>query len=261
MSSNNAARIRMWLYLHRSEDLAFSIERTAVKHEEQHQGGFGRVNPFEKIPALTIDDSGASSWLAEAAVILEFLEDLQQSVRPASARYVPSSPEERAHMRLVIRTHDLYISSPNCTQEGPFTHSQGCMYVPPPSSSFATTRWQSRAERAARLADCWKQLDILDGLVVAPFFTGPRMSLADMAVFPTLVFFCFLTPRVFGWEEGAVFHARSKLREWYTHMQSFDAAQRVRDEVLAGLASKEASGALNDIIAETRDTTHKWVYP
>ena len=32
--------------------------------------------------------------------------------------------QERAFMNLLIRIHDLYIASPNCTQPG-FSHTQG----------------------------------------------------------------------------------------------------------------------------------------
>ena len=159
-SSNNAARIRLWMYLEGAES---AITIVPVTHAEQRSEEYRSVNPFMKCPALTIHFSdGSSSWLAEAAIILEYLSDTHR--RPWSRRYLPHDPELRAHVRLVVRCllrphlgrtsaaprphlgrtsatvssatlsrcHDLYLASPNCSQPGPFTHTQGCMRVPPP---------------------------------------------------------------------------------------------------------------------------------
>mmetsp|Transcript_23064 Transcript_23064/g.73189 ORF Transcript_23064/g.73189 Transcript_23064/m.73189 type:complete len:179 (+) Transcript_23064:14-550(+) len=127
-SSNNAARIRLWMYLEGAES---AITVVPVTHAEQRSEEYRSVNPFMKCPALTIHFSdGSSSWLAEAAIILEYLSDTHR--RPWSRCYLPHDPELRAHVRLVVRCHDLYLASPNCSQPGPFTHTQGCMRVPPP---------------------------------------------------------------------------------------------------------------------------------
>jgi glutathione S-transferase len=61
---------------------------------------FVRRNPLKRLPALDID----GFLLPESEVICEYLEDLGQgpSLRPSDLR-------ERAHMRLLSRTLDLYV--------------------------------------------------------------------------------------------------------------------------------------------------------
>ena len=61
---------------------------------------------------------------------------------------------------------------------------------------------------------CWKQLDVLESLMLGAYVCGDQLTLADMTLFPTLVFFLFFTPRVFGWAADAVFYKRPKLRRW-----------------------------------------------
>uniref|UniRef100_A0A7S4B4K9 GST C-terminal domain-containing protein n=2 Tax=Chrysotila carterae TaxID=13221 RepID=A0A7S4B4K9_CHRCT len=136
------------------------------------------------------------------------------------------------------------------------------MYVPPPGACASASRWVERSVRAAKLAECWKQLDNLENLLLGPFFCGAMMSLADFAVFPTIVFMEFYMPRVFAWSESALFHDRPRLCAWYTvHMSSLPAASRVRDELVDSMLAKEATGLLKAIIAETKDETYKWKYP
>ena len=161
-----------------------------------------------------------------------------------------------------IRSHDLYLASPNCTQHGPFTHTQGCFYVAPPGSAHAKTRWIGRPERAAKLAECWKQLDVLESLLRAPFFCGASPSLADLTIYPTVVFFVFFAPRVFDWEDGAVFHGRPKLAAWFEHTMPTLSPHvlRVRTELEAAQRAK-GRAVLDEIRQEATDPSFKWVYP
>ena len=62
----------------------------------------------------------------ESAVILGYLEDKYSALRPA---FVQETPEQRQRMELIMRCHDVYVASPNCTAPG-FSHTQG---NPPPS--------------------------------------------------------------------------------------------------------------------------------
>ena len=135
------------------------------------------------------------------------------------------------------------------------------MYVAPTGGEHAKDRWMDRSVRAAKLAECWKQLDVLESLLRGPFFCGEALSLADFSVYPTILFFTFYMPRVFGWREDAVFHARPRLADWFHEMGAVAATAKVRDELLATVYAKERSGILTEIIAETKDPTYKWVYP
>lgn len=117
------------------------------------------VNPLRKVPAA-IDANGNN--LFEASVILNYLEDKFMGYlprkgvaagvddawgsslvpRPSSyaAGFRPETPEARAAVEKLVRVHDLYIASANCTQWG-FTHTQGAMYLSPTRSKFTPARW------------------------------------------------------------------------------------------------------------------------
>jgi glutathione S-transferase len=51
----------------------------------------------------------------------------------------PETPERRAAVDKLVRVHDLYIASANCTQFG-FTHTQGAMYLAPRADKFTPAR-------------------------------------------------------------------------------------------------------------------------
>ena len=75
---------------------------------------------------------------------------------------MPSDPEERAKVNLMVRIHDLYIASPNCTQPL-FSHTQGGMYLPPRETEvFSASRVVDRPTRAAKLAEIWKHMSWLE---------------------------------------------------------------------------------------------------
>ena len=66
---------------------------------------------------------------------------------------------------LLVRMHDIYIASPNCTQPH-FSHTQGCMYLAPYETKHCgKARAMDRPTRAAKLAEIWKQLTWLEGQV------------------------------------------------------------------------------------------------
>lgn len=153
--------------------------RNEVEHyreEDLRSEAFAAVNPLRKVPAA-IDAHGDN--LFEASVILNYLEDKFAGVLPhatsaaagvddhhakrnslpveeghphhdvaSSSRYHggaghsfrPETPEARAAVEKIVRVHDLYIASANCTQWG-FTHTQGAMYLGPAHSTFTPARW------------------------------------------------------------------------------------------------------------------------
>ena len=59
----------------------------------------------------------------ESAVILSYLEDKYGASASKSPSFTPDTPEGRQQMALLVRMHDLYVASPNCTAAG-FSHSQ-----------------------------------------------------------------------------------------------------------------------------------------
>merc|ERR1712113_36496 len=117
---------------------------------------FIKVNPLKKVPAL-ISETG--NCIFESHVIMQHLEDKYGSLGPS---FVLEDPDARAIVNLLIRIHDLYIASPNCTQPG-FSHTQGCMYLAPYETKWCSAeRTMDKATRAAKLAEMWKQLHWLE---------------------------------------------------------------------------------------------------
>eukprot|EP00670_Eutreptiella_braarudii_P003286 CAMPEP_0174297490 /NCGR_PEP_ID=MMETSP0809-20121228/51179_1 /TAXON_ID=73025 ORGANISM="Eutreptiella gymnastica-like, Strain CCMP1594" /NCGR_SAMPLE_ID=MMETSP0809 /ASSEMBLY_ACC=CAM_ASM_000658 /LENGTH=257 /DNA_ID=CAMNT_0015401309 /DNA_START=42 /DNA_END=812 /DNA_ORIENTATION=- len=247
-TSNNAARIRLWLYLKGKED-DFEVQLT--KHAQQLDPKYQALNPLGKLPLLVLP-SGQS--IAESSVILSYLEDKYKGLSPSLR---PDSPEDRAHMEMVIRVHDVYIASPNCTQPG-FTHTQGCMYLGPTESHFTPKeRTIPRPARAAKLAELWKQLDILEGLMWGPYFVGSAMTLADLTLYPTFVFFVMMLPLAFRWPD--VFHGRPKLCAWMGEMEKNAHVQMVKRQILDAWEPKlRGEGDFDAIIEETKDSSFKW---
>ena len=120
--SNNSARVRLWLKLHGS--LSDQIATVMLTHEDLEDGGkLSNINPLRKVPAF-ITDTGMN--LFESFVILSYLEDRFGSSDTSGPKLVMDTPEDRAFVQLLVRIHDIYISSPNCTQSN-FSHTQGCM--------------------------------------------------------------------------------------------------------------------------------------
>lgn len=79
------------------------FERIEPERDFIREGGYGKINPIRKIPALVVD----GVVLPEAEVICEFIEDMwsEPALRPAD-------PMDRARMRLLSRITDLYLMSP-----------------------------------------------------------------------------------------------------------------------------------------------------
>lgn len=197
--------------------------------------------------------------LYESSVILEYLEEAYQrdftgegdSKEPP---FIPRNLELRAVMNLIIRTHDVYIASPNSTQPGS-SHTQGCMYLPTQGR-----RKINDADRASKLAELWKQLAILEGLIVGPFCCGAEVSLADFTLFPTLVYCEYFLPVVFGWREETLFEGKPKLRLlFHDKMIQLDYAQRVKKELLESIKLKPVAD-IAQMVQQTQGI-YKWMYP
>jgi len=227
--SNNAARVRLWMALKRGENAASMsnlIDSRMVQYSDLQSTEFAAVNPLRKVPALIRADGAA---VFEAGVILNYLED-KYAAEGASMK--PSTPEGRQAMDLLIRVHDLYIASPNCTAPG-FSHSQGAMYLS--YGWHGAARGMDLRTRAAKIAEIWKQLSWLEAQISkdSQFLVGAQLTLADLTWFPTCVFMEFMLPRVFGWPQ--LFDALStdpaptpfpSLARWYTNSQKRSEAFR-----------------------------------
>ncbi|CAB9526703.1 unknown protein (Partial), partial [Seminavis robusta] len=164
---------------------------------------YSAINPGRKVPAL-ITDTGMC--LFEASVIMGYLEDrFGKSTEKTNSMFVLESPDERAFVNLLVRVHDLYIASPNCSQPN-FSHTQGCMYLDPTPTPFTPARrTMDAATRAAKLAELYKQLCWLEEQAKLPFLAGHKCTHADITWFGTFCFMEFMLPISFGWSDN-LFH-------------------------------------------------------
>ena len=252
--SNNAARVRLWLRLV-DPDIANNVASTWVTYDDLQSEDYAKVNPLRKCPALVRADGGT---VFESDVILKYLEDKYGR----NDAMTPATPEDRQLMNLMIRCHDLYIASPNCTAEG-FSHSQGAMYLS--AAWHGARRSVDVASREAKIAEIWKQLAWLEANAAGPFLVGAEPSLADLTWFPTCVFMEFMLPRVFAWADpfdGAGPTPFPKLAAWYAQCRAVGAFEETRAEIWDYWVDMEKQGQFEPIKAElAANPDRKWTYP
>lgn len=254
--SNNAARVRLWIRLKNLEE---SIDCKMLTHADIEAPDYKEINPLGKVPAL-ITDTGMHIF--ESAVIMQYLEDKFQGTSP---NFFLDTPEDKAICNLIVRCHDLYIASPNCTQPN-FSHTQGCMYLGPRPSAFTPARRTMKTEvRAAKVAELYQQLVWLEGMTQQPFLAGERITHADMTWFPTAVFMELLLPLVFDWTP--VFHETEvnkefpKLGKWFQHCMKDEHFAKTRDEIRGTLMKQGEKGRFNDVKEEAAaNSQYKWKY-
>eukprot|EP00941_MAST-03F_sp_MAST-3F-sp1_P004549 g4549.t1 len=264
LHSNNAARIRLWMQLKRDGGMDEEIETRMITYPDLSKREFAAINPLKKVPALIRSDGDA---VYESNVILSYLEDKYSDAGP---RMTPATPEGRQEMELLVRIHDLYIASPNCTAPG-FSHSQGAMYLS--YGWHGAARGMDLPTRAAKLGEIWRNLNWLEAEVAkkgGPYLLGKELSLADMTWFPTCVFMEYMLPRVFGWPQifdpNATTPAATPfphLARWYTNAQITPAFTSVRSDILGYWEQLDADGQFLPIIAEIEensDPSLKFVY-
>ena len=152
--SNNAARIRLVLGL--KPALRDAVDTTTLVYEDLQAADYPLINPLKKVPALRRADGEP---VFESDVIARFLLDKYGHLDAEGPPLVPTTPEGRQRMNLLIRVHDLYIASPNTTAPG-FSHTQGAMYLS--NEWHGAARGMSHEARAAKLAEIWRQLHWLE---------------------------------------------------------------------------------------------------
>ena len=243
---NNPARCRMLVYhkgLEQLVDVKSPADFGGLASPE-----YRALNPQGKIPVLILPTGEA---IFEAKVVCGYLNDKYAEVGPSVGA---ATPEERARAALLTQVHDLYIASPN-SSDPMVTANQGAMYK--------SVEQIDAPSRAAKLAELEKQMDVLEGLIQAPYAAGASLTEADFALYPTLACFLpYLLPTVFGWADPFDASRRPKLAAWLATVGALTAAQRVRGEVMKGLEGWTASGRFAPIKEQVAANPQlKWVYP
>lgn len=243
---NNPARCRFVMYhkgLEELIDMRLPNDYGGLRSET-----YARINPLGKIPALILP---WGETLFESKVITSYLLDRYSDVGPSM---IAPTPELRALSALINQIHDIYIASANSTDPA-CTATQGCMYRP--------VDMIDAPSRAAKVAELWKQLGVLDSLIRGPFAVGEEVTEADAALYPTLgCFIPFMMPRVFGWSNPMDSDALPTLRSWLAAVEELPAAQRVKQEMAAALQVWEDSGRFPPIIEQVAAHPDlRWVFP
>lgn len=186
----------------------------------------------------------------ESFVIMQYLED---RFGTQGTPLTLDTPEDKAFVNLLVRCHDLYIASPNCTQPN-FAHTQGCMYLAPHVTPHCSAeRVMDAATRAAKLAEIWKQLNWLEDKIVGPFMAGERITHADLTWFPTSIFMEFMLPRVFDW--SPIFYETEtfpKLTAWFQHCMKNEVFAQTRQEIFEFWELKEKEGQFAPVAEDTK---------
>jgi len=253
--SNNAARIRLWLGLKQTD----AIETRTVVYTDLKTREFSAINPLMKVPALIRTD-GVTVF--ESNVILNYLED-KYGDQLAEPRLKPATPEGRQTMELMMRIHDLYIASPNCTQPG-FSHSQGSMYLS--TGWHGPARGMDAPTRAAKLAEMWRQLNWLEAHAGAPYLVPctDHATLADLTWFPTAVFMEYMLPRNFGWPDilnPAAPTPFPKLAAWYAGLRAQPHFAECHADIWSYWEKMDAAGQFGPIREEVAAHPHlKYTY-
>lgn len=252
--SNNAARIRLWM---RIKDMHHVVDTKLLTHADLESDEYQQINPLKKVPSL-VTDKGLK--LFEAQVVLQYLEDRFGGFGPPSL--VLDTPDDCALCNLIVKCHDLYIASPNCTQPN-FTHTQGCLYLDPYPTSFTPAKRTMTVEtRAAKLKELFQQLSWLEATIQLPYMAGKQMTHADLTWYPTAIFMELLLPLVFDW--SPIFHEEKtfpKLTKWFQTCSENKHFDLTRKEIRETLLEQSSRGRFAPVRTEAKEhPEYKWKY-
>jgi len=215
--SNNGARVRLILYkkkINKKEvDVVSPMEIGGWKSPE-----YLALNPQGKMPLLIVNDGSTNGMtVPESDTICRYL--------LTKYNEGPSFLPDDTKSNLIARLHDMYI-----------TTIQSCLYIETPPFGVYGTR-----EKA--IAELQTQFKIIDDLVDDDrnglYITGSEVSLADTALFPTLVIYKFMEP-LFG---SLAQPLPSKLDKWFEGLKDGDKDfSKVYTEIYSGLEWWQSNG-------------------
>ena len=164
--------------------------------------------------------------------------------RDLPAQFSPRHINERSLSDQISRVHDIYISP-----------IQGCMYRAKGSifGSFGT-------DRKAALSELKRQLQGIEGMLssidnINPegknrhFLCGNDVSLADVTLFPTVIFCVFMLPQFFNWEKNDFLGPR--LQKWFSYLSNnVPEFKQTKEEMLVALEAWKQNGRFEPIMKE-----------
>jgi maleylpyruvate isomerase len=163
--SSCAYRVRIALGL---KGLAFEYAAVHLMRDggQQHEPGFGALNPSRQVPVLELDDGGETLHLVQSMAIIEYIDE-----RFPEPPLLPATAKDRAHVRALAELVNSGIQPLQNT------------------STFAELKQQGVA------SEPWARLFIERGLAALEHLAAPRAgafifadrpSLADIYLVPQL---------------------------------------------------------------------------
>jgi glutathione S-transferase len=234
--SNYGARVRMIISAKKIVDKVEILSPTEIGGLKSPE--YLSLNLQGKMPLLVCGDGMA---IPESDTICRYLLDKY----PQGPSFLPGDLKQRVLSEQICRLHDIYL--------GPVL---GTMYKAPgtPFSIYGL-------DRSAGLAELKKQLLCIENVVAKfdsmypsltnNFLCGSEISLADAALYPSMVFCMFILPQIFGWEEKDVLGPR--LMKWWNFMSNeVEEARIVRNDIENGLSGWKTNGRWNPILEEMK---------
>ena len=184
--------------------------------------------------------------IIESDCIARYLLDKHATISPS---FSPPNIYIRSLSDQLCRVHDVYISP-----------IQGCMYKAPGYvfGGYGTNRVAAKNELL-------RQLHGLEGLVASAdkfsasentspsesYLCGNQISLADITLYPTLLFCDTLLPKVFGCTRSEYLGPR--LTRWYDSFAARPEVRPVGAEISTALEGWSLSGRFEPILEELRE--------
>ena len=243
--SNHGARVRMII---RSK----GIEEYVDIKQPSDVGGlkspaYLKLNPQGKMPLLLCEPNHYP--IPESDCIARYLLEKYRDYGPS---FIPSQLMQQSLCNQICRFVDLYISP-----------VQGSMYkaAGTPFSIYGTNRSKG-------LEELKRQLHVLEHLLTTfeqyhppqlssvngRYLCGDEISLADVTLYPTIVFCVFILPQFFGWDISDFLGP--KLYEWWSFMNTeVSSAMEVRKEMEIALNVWKDNGRFNPIMMELKAST------
>ena len=147
--------------------------RLVVPENKNEDPAFAKLNPFRLTPVLQFEDGRT---LYESTIINEYLEEAHPS-----PPMLPKDPYERARLRLLEDTTDLYLYP----AVRAFTQAQ-FDYAPPILTRKKADRVDHKQLEEGRMKIAGHLLRLEETLGKAPWFGGDLFSLADAGLVPLL---------------------------------------------------------------------------
>eukprot|EP00392_Amoebophrya_sp_AT5.2_P006818 g6830.t1 len=252
LPTNNCARILLFLKL---EGLENEVEiKTPKDYGGLNSLEYRKINPEGKFPALILEDG--SFWF-EAQVILDLLKNKFLDAEKREKWDGGADVQRKARVRQLIQVHDLYVASANCSQKGYFA-TQGCLYKGEMPLADRSAKAVELNKQLSVIEEIWCRIDIEDST------QSPGLTLADVVLYPTLLFVVPLVKASLNWPEGKVWEGRPRLQKWFSNFENaFPDAKGVCDDVrgfveTAFIGSGRA-GQIRDAVVSEEGQAMSWM--